>query len=93
MTFKELGLKSKVLDALDNLGFEKPTPIQEQAIPKILEEGGDLVGLAQTGTGKTAAFGLPMINLIDFKSKKTQDDPHVFLLISWIQSKCFPMSN
>lgn len=72
MTFSELGLKQELLDALDKLGFEKPTPIQEQAIPQILDGDGDLVGLAQTGTGKTAAFGLPMINLIDFKSKKTQ---------------------
>lgn len=72
MTFKELSLKQEILDALNDLGFEKPTPIQEQAIPKILQEDGDLVGLAQTGTGKTAAFGLPMINLINFDSKKTQ---------------------
>jgi ATP-dependent RNA helicase DeaD len=65
MTFKELGLKSEVLKSIDELGFSTPTPIQEQAIPHLLGENSDFVGLAQTGTGKTAAFGLPLINNID----------------------------
>ncbi|SOC42050.1 ATP-dependent RNA helicase RhlE [Rhizobium subbaraonis] len=59
-TFNELGLSKNVLSALEVLGFDKPTPIQEKAIPLVLA-GNDLIGLAQTGTGKTAAFGLPMI--------------------------------
>ncbi|WP_018236526.1 DEAD/DEAH box helicase [Ensifer sp. BR816] len=59
-TFKELGLSQQILATLSANGFEKPTPIQMQAIPLVLK-GHDLIGLAQTGTGKTAAFGLPMI--------------------------------
>lgn len=59
-TFKDLGLSEHILETLSANGFEKPTPIQAQAIPLVLK-GNDLIGLAQTGTGKTAAFGLPMI--------------------------------
>ncbi len=59
-TFKDLGLSEHVLSTLASLGFETPTPIQAEAIPLVME-GHDLIGLAQTGTGKTAAFGLPMI--------------------------------
>jgi len=54
------------------MGFTEPTPIQNEAIPEIIDGNRDLVGLAQTGTGKTAAFGLPMIHLIDFESMNTQ---------------------
>ena len=72
MTFDELGLKQEVLDAVASLGFVEPSPIQQEAIPQLLETERDLVGLAQTGTGKTAAFGLPMVNQINFKEKKTQ---------------------
>ena len=64
MTFEELGLKSEVLKSLKELGFEAPTPIQEQAIPHLLGENSDFVGLAQTGTGKTAAFGLPLVSKV-----------------------------
>lgn len=64
MTFKELGLRPEVVKAIDFLGFLEPTPIQAQAIPHLLKNNSDLVGLAQTGTGKTAAFGLPMIHKI-----------------------------
>ncbi|TXB61451.1 DEAD/DEAH box helicase [Phaeodactylibacter luteus] len=60
MTFKDLGLSAPILKALDRIGYQKPTPIQEQAIP-ILLQGHDLLGCAQTGTGKTAAFSLPII--------------------------------
>ncbi len=60
MTFKELGLAEPILKALEAEGYEKPTPIQVQAIP-ILLQGKDLLGVAQTGTGKTAAFGLPIL--------------------------------
>lgn len=72
MTFQELGLKNEILSAITKIGFVNPTPIQQQAIPYLLEKQGDLVGLASTGTGKTAAFGLPMLHLIDASSKHTQ---------------------
>lgn len=72
MTFKELGLKSEVLKSLDELGFETPTPIQTEAIPHLLKEESDFVGLAQTGTGKTAAFGLPLISKVKEGSKIPQ---------------------
>lgn len=64
MTFNELGLRSQVVKAVTDMGFEQPTPIQEQAIPHLLKSKSDFVGLAQTGTGKTAAFGLPLVNRI-----------------------------
>lgn len=70
--FKLLGISDDVVNAVKDLGFENPTPIQEQAIPVLLEGNNDFVGLAQTGTGKTAAFGLPLIELIDFSVKKPQ---------------------
>ena len=64
-TFEGLGLDARLVQATDALGFTQPTPIQEQAIPVLLQGTKDLVGLAQTGTGKTAAFGLPLLQLID----------------------------
>src|SRR5215218_4199515 len=63
-TFADLGLSESTLESLAHLGYERPTPIQEQAIPPLLE-GRDVIGQAQTGTGKTAAFGLPMIEYAD----------------------------
>lgn len=72
MTFKEIGLSEPILKALQDLGFENPTPIQEQAIPQLLETERDLVGLAQTGTGKTASFGLPMLEKVDFSKDHVQ---------------------
>lgn len=72
MTFKELGLRDEVLKSLEELGFTEPTPIQEQAIPHLLQDHSDFVGLAQTGTGKTAAFGLPLISRIELGKKKPQ---------------------
>lgn len=69
-TFKELGISKPVLDAIIELGFETPTPIQEKVIPTLLSDSCDMVALAQTGTGKTAAFGLPLISLIDFTERK-----------------------
>lgn len=70
--FKALGLSENVLKALGEMGFEKPTEIQEQTIPMLLEDQQDFIGLAQTGTGKTAAFGLPLLELIDFDDRSTQ---------------------
>src|SRR6201996_8166106 len=63
-TFDGLGLDPRLVQATDALGFKHPTPIQEQAIPVLLSGTTDLVGLAQTGTGKTAAFGLPLLQLV-----------------------------
>ncbi|MCP4160035.1 MAG: DEAD/DEAH box helicase [Deltaproteobacteria bacterium] len=72
MDFSELNLNSQIIKAVEKIGFVNPTPIQEEAIPAIIEGENDLVGLAQTGTGKTAAFGLPMMELIDFDQKHVQ---------------------
>lgn len=71
-TFESLGLKPEILKALASLEFTTPTPIQSQAIPLIIDGTTDLVGLAQTGTGKTAAFGLPVLHQVDFSQKNTQ---------------------
>ena len=71
-SFDALGLSGEIVEAIRQLGFETPTPIQEKAIPILLQGDTDLVGLAQTGTGKTAAFGLPLIELVDEKNRSTQ---------------------
>ena len=68
-TFVETGLKPEILQALELIGFEQPTPIQAKAIPHLLESDRDLLGFAQTGTGKTAAFSLPVIHNIEPGSK------------------------
>jgi len=71
--FSELGLSASTLGVLDKIGFTEPTPIQEQAIPLLLgNDPTDFIGLAQTGTGKTAAFGLPLVELLDSTNKATQ---------------------
>jgi len=72
ITFDQLGLSKEVLKGLSDLNFINPTPIQEQAIPHLLSDQSDFVGLAQTGTGKTAAFGLPLLSRIDCFSKAPQ---------------------
>ncbi len=72
MTFNELALREELLKAIEAMGYETPTPIQEKVIPRILSDQGDLIGLAETGSGKTAAFGLPMLNLINENEKFTQ---------------------
>jgi len=71
-SFEALGLSGELVEAIHQLGFETPTPIQEKAIPILLQGDTDLVGLAQTGTGKTAAFGLPLIQLVDERNRATQ---------------------
>ena len=71
VTFAELGLPDAVLDSLRDVGYESPSPIQEQAIPELLA-GRDVIGQAQTGTGKTAAFGLPMMRFVDPGDEETQ---------------------
>ena len=69
--FRDLGLSPEIQLALDELGFEEPTPIQDQAIPELLA-GHDVIGQAQTGTGKTAAFGLPLLSYLDPESDEVQ---------------------
>ena len=70
--FETSGLNKGILKAISELGFETPTPIQEKTIPHLLNENSDLIGMAQTGTGKTAAFGLPIVQLADSSSLNTQ---------------------
>jgi ATP-dependent RNA helicase DeaD len=70
--FEALGLNEQLVQAITDLGFDTPTPIQEQAIPILLSGTTDFVGLAQTGTGKTAAFGLPLLNLINISERHPQ---------------------
>ena len=71
-TFQELGVREDILRAITELGYEKPMPIQEKVIPHLLNEDSDVIGLAQTGTGKTAAFGLPTLQRIDTSNRATQ---------------------
>ena len=87
-SFKMLGLEARVLVGVEALGFENPTPIQQQAIPILLSGNRDFIGLAQTGTGKTAAFGLPLLQLLDFSSKKTQA-----LILAPTRELCVQISN
>ena len=70
--FSTLGIRHDIVNAITELGYEKPSPIQEQAIPVLLSGSNDFVGLAQTGTGKTAAFGLPLLELLDFEENYPQ---------------------
>jgi len=72
MQFNEMGLDPRILKGIQEMGFEQPSPIQEQFIPLFLKKPTDIVGLAQTGTGKTAAFGLPMLQIIDPKNRVPQ---------------------
>lgn len=76
ISFNEMGLSPAILQAVDLLGFEAPTPIQEKAIPFLLENQNDMIALAQTGTGKAAAFGLPVIQQID----TSKNHPQVLIL-------------
>ena len=72
MNFQELGVRDDLLQAISELGFENPMPVQEKVIPVLLSENHDLVALAQTGTGKTAAFALPVIQRIDTSLRRPQ---------------------
>ena len=86
--FEALGLKKSLLDAITDLGFETPSDVQEKAIPILLAGKTDLVALAQTGTGKTAAFGFPLIQSIDADSKTTQG-----LILSPTRELCLQITN
>ena len=71
-TFEQLGVASQIIEAIQELGFEQPMPVQEEVIPLLLAQTRDIIALAQTGTGKTAAFGLPIIQNIDVKQRAPQ---------------------
>ncbi|MDD3320551.1 MAG: DEAD/DEAH box helicase [Paludibacter sp.] len=88
MTFRELNLKDDILSAIEELGYEQPMPVQEKTIPFMLEQTADLVALAQTGTGKTAAFGLPVLNMIDAQRKQVQA-----LVLSPTRELCIQIAN
>ncbi|SRX55218.1 DEAD/DEAH box helicase [Aequorivita sp. CIP111184] len=86
--FKALGLEEHLLKAITDLGFETPSEVQAKAIPILLERETDMVSLAQTGTGKTAAFGFPMLQKIDVKSRTTQG-----LILSPTRELCLQITN
>ncbi|MEC4113783.1 DEAD/DEAH box helicase [Myroides pelagicus] len=86
--FEQLGLNESLLSAISDLGFENPSEIQEKAIPLLLEKNTDIVALAQTGTGKTAAFGFPLIQKIDLSKKNTQA-----LILSPTRELCLQIAN
>ncbi|MCL6273029.1 DEAD/DEAH box helicase [Muricauda sp. 2012CJ35-5] len=86
--FETLGLDKPLLDAISDLGFETPSEVQDKAIPILLQEETDLVALAQTGTGKTAAFGFPMIQKIQSESRTTQG-----LILSPTRELCLQITN
>ena len=86
--FEQLGLQAEIVNAVNDMGFEAPSEVQEQAIPILLDQETDLVALAQTGTGKTAAFGFPLIQKIDINSKKTQG-----LILSPTRELCLQITN
>lgn len=71
-TFEELGVSEPIRKAIEELGFEQPMPVQEQVIPYLLGNRNDVIALAQTGTGKTAAFGIPLLQRVDNKRKELQ---------------------
>ena len=88
-TFRELGVSDRILKAIEELGFEQPMPVQEAVIPYLLEEGsGDVVALAQTGTGKTAAYGIPVIQQTDVDSSEAQ-----FLILSPTRELCVQIAS
>ncbi|QDO94376.1 DEAD/DEAH box helicase [Formosa sediminum] len=87
-TFKDLGLNDDLLRAITDMGFETPSEVQDKAIPLLLESEIDLVALAQTGTGKTAAFGFPMLQKIDIDSRTTQG-----LILSPTRELCLQITN
>ena len=71
-TFEELGVSEQIRHAIEELGFEQPMPVQEEVIPYLLGTRNDVIALAQTGTGKTAAFGIPLLQRVDVRSHQTQ---------------------
>ena len=88
MTFEELGVSEPLLRAIADLGFENPMPVQEKVIPHLLGQEGDVVALAQTGTGKTAAFGLPVLQRVDVSLNAPQA-----LIISPTRELCLQIAS
>lgn len=88
MTFEELGLQDSLMKAINDLGYKNPTPIQEQTIPLLTEKTTDVVALAQTGTGKTAAFGFPILNKFNPKNTDTQA-----LILAPTRELCIQITN
>ena len=86
--FEKLGLNAEIVNAVNDMGFTEPSEVQEKAIPILLEKDTDIVALAQTGTGKTAAFGFPLIQKIDAGYKKTQG-----LILSPTRELCLQITN
>lgn len=86
--FEQLGLNEELLMAIEDMGFETPSEVQEKAIPVLLADNTDMVALAQTGTGKTAAFGFPLIQKIDASDKTTQG-----LILSPTRELCLQIAN
>ena len=87
-TFEELGVSEEIRRAITELGFEHPMPVQEEVIPYLLGEGNDVIALAQTGTGKTAAFGIPLLQKIDPNNRATQA-----LILSPTRELCLQISD
>lgn len=87
-SFQSLGLEENLLQAITDMGFETPSEVQEKTIPLLLEQETDLVALAQTGTGKTAAFGFPMLQKVNAKSRTTQG-----LILSPTRELCLQITN
>lgn len=89
ITFEELGIEKKILKAIEELGFQTPMPVQEKVIPHLISsEARDIIGLAQTGTGKTAAFGLPLIQNTNTSKKKTQ-----YLILAPTRELCLQIAD
>src|SRR5699024_10682663 len=86
--FRELGLNPELIQAVTEMGFEQASEIQEKAIPVLIENDTDLIGLAQTGTGKTAAFGLPLLQKLDPDVRATQG-----LILSPTRELCLQITN
>ncbi|MBQ2216809.1 MAG: DEAD/DEAH box helicase, partial [Prevotella sp.] len=87
-TFEELGVSEEIRRAISELGFEHPMPVQEEVIPYLLGEGNDVIALAQTGTGKTAAFGIPLLQKLDPNNRETQA-----LILSPTRELCLQISD
>lgn len=87
-TFEELGVEEPLRRSIEEMGFEAPMPVQEQVIPRLLGDSHDIVALAQTGTGKTAAFGLPVLQRIDVSENYPQA-----LILSPTRELCLQISS
>ncbi len=87
-TFEEIGIRPELVKGIRELGFENPMPIQKKVIPVLLNNKKDIIGFSQTGTGKTAAFGLPLIQLTNLKNEKTQT-----LILSPTRELCLQIAN